>query len=109
MITTEKRREYRKRFEEKHPGRSRELWHKWQAKQTIKELTAKVEEQNAVIADLQEKLEKAEHDARVYSAKLQRLTSVHSKAKEYLAYRLQDAPDAVSIFHGLDLIFESED
>ena len=105
MITTEKRREYRKRFEEKHPGRSRELWHKWQAKQTIKELTAKVEEQNAVIADLQEKLEKAERDA----AEIQRLSSVHSKAKEYLAYRLQDAPDAVSIFHGLDLIFESED
>lgn len=62
-----------------------------------------------VIAELMQKLEKAESDIKRYSMENKRLKRSRNVAREYLTFCLQDAPNADSIFYGLDMIFKSED
>ena len=115
MISKEKRAEYKKRYKEKHPDKCREQSKKWWDKKKIKELTAKVEAQKMVIAELRQKLEKAEQEADMQRAKAAKLAKeyrrakrLNGKTKEYLTYCLRGTPED-TILVGLDFIYNNEE
>ena len=116
MITKEKRREYNRRYREKHPDRCREQYKKWCNKNKVKKLTKKVDDLTRdAIPKLQQGLERAnamglalEKENAQLKAENQRLRNLCGKVKEYLNYSLHDH-QADSVLPMIDFIYNSED
>ena len=109
MITTEKRKQYRDRFNKKHPGRQRELWHKWYDKQTIKELTEDKKALHRLIDELESEKRGLFEENKRLAEENQRLQSLCGEARDYLIYCLVDVSSADTILHGLDFIYNRKD
>lgn len=110
MISKEKRKEYVQRYRKKYPEKYRERFQADNNKRKVKELTAKVKEQDAVIADLQQKLERVEHDAKRYSAKARYFQHLHDKAKEFLKFTFDENDHRVdAVLLVLDFIYKDEE
>lgn len=110
MISKEKRREYVQRYRKKYPEKYRKQNQLDTQRRKNAQLIAKTEGQDAVIADLQEKLKKAEHDAKWYAMENQRLRCLHDKARKYLKFYFDENDHrADAILLSLDFIYKSED
>lgn len=110
MISKEKRKEYVQRYRKKYPEKYRKQNQLDTQRRKNAELIAKTEAQDAVIADLQQKLKKAEHDAKWYSAKARYFQHLHDKAKEFLKFTFDENDHRVdAVLLVLDFIYKDEE